>query len=855
MSKQKAYYPNNLRGFASKNDYHGCCNNHCGNGPTLMLQDINGECELVQVHYDDCGNVTSVITKPIDSTEVKSTNGSVTVTEVDPGCFDLAVNFPEIPMDVFVTDIIVQSSAGPNGSTQYQFCAVLNNGTKIPYGPVLDTIALVKSTDGSVNVSGPDADGCFDLSVTHPTYNFLSPDNSIAITDAGNGTFLFTVDHPEDIVQTLCCLDADGTEINVPVVNGKATIPYKPLKLKCELAAGGYQHVEYDAGQQCYVIPYKQPIINHSRMVVNGSVVTHTSGDGIVTSFDFCACPDIVTTMSVNGSTISYVNEDGLTVSFDICAIMQQYCPENVTSLVLNAAGDQFVYTNEIGVQTVVPFCPVCPIETITTLVNNGDNTYTYTNEANATTDIVIPTFTRKDGTQFVDGDTLLSHDQYTAAGAMAGAGDLLMGQDAAGNCLLFAPPSIEQDQRICDVRIVNTPANGQNVYSFEYDVCDINGNVVSTLIANDVPVPTFVDKNGTALTGNIEVFVPSDFAPTNAVPTAGTRLLGLNANGQCRAFNSPVVPTFVSKTGVTLTGTIDVFSPSEFAPTNAVAPTDAQLLGLNANGACRAYDAPPQTNFTNKAGDPILDGALLQASDFAAGTGAEGDLALAQDADGNCKLVPFPEGAEYQDWDGNVIDSESPIVTKNVIEDISCSTSEDVDGVNCMTITKCDGTEEYLSITNRMTNQFNGANAIADLDSATPLGPLAGSETCRTVVPGCCGEHFIVNLYHAYKIRANAQSGLNGSIVLNTQMSIDGGATYTGIGTGGSDEITDPQFADTANQGEISFFDTRETVRLDDPAVVCVRLNVDFNTLEPGALIESTSNSFYVQNLDMRCC
>lgn len=382
MSKQKVYDPANLRGFGS-NKQSQCgsdCNSEpkCEKGPTLLLQTVDGECELVQITYDDCGEVKAVVTKKIDDVEVKSADGTVSVIETEPGCFDLSVNFPEIPMDVYVTDVIVQSQAGPNGSTVYQFCAVLNNGTKIPYGPVLDTIALVKSSDGSVTVSGPDDNGCFDLSVTPPTPSTLTVNGTIVTHVSGDGTVTtFDFCNCPDVITTLTAsptgivsyTNEDGVTVAFDICAIVAANCNSTLTVNAD---GSLTYVD-NAGNITNVPPHV-----HSTLTVSGTIVTHTSGDGTVTSFDFCACPDIVTTMVVTGSIVSYTNEDGVLVSFDICQIIADNCPDTVTTLTLNAAGDEFTYVNEDGVITVVPFCPECVTVTSNdasiTVVQSGTN-------------------------------------------------------------------------------------------------------------------------------------------------------------------------------------------------------------------------------------------------------------------------------------------------------------------------------------------------------------------------------------------------------------------------------------------------------------------------------------------------
>ena len=58
-------------------------------------------------------------------------------------------------------------------------------------------------------------------------------------------------------------------------------------------------------------------------------------------------------------------------------------------------------------------------------------------------------------------------------------------------------------------------------------------------------------------------------------------------------------------------------------------------------------------TAFVDKLGQSISGGALLLATDFAAGSVAAGDLLLAQDAAGNCKLIPSKEcNFEYVPYD-----------------------------------------------------------------------------------------------------------------------------------------------------------------------------------------------------------
>ncbi len=115
-----------------------------------------------------------------------------------------------------------------------------------------------------------------------------------------------------------------------------------------------------------------------------------------------------------------------------------------------------------------------------------------------------------------------------------------IAGDGTAANPWQIPLFELDSDVKICAVRIVNTPVGGQNVYSFEYDLCDKDGNVVDTLVAANVPVPTFSDKQGNPLVGDIELLVPSDFVDrgNNYYEAAG--LHGINSAGECELFSPP---------------------------------------------------------------------------------------------------------------------------------------------------------------------------------------------------------------------------------------------------------------------------------------------------------------------------
>ncbi|KEZ94313.1 hypothetical protein IL45_02215, partial [Nonlabens ulvanivorans] len=107
----------------------------------------------------------------------------------------------------------------------------------------------------------------------------------------------------------------------------------------------------------------------------------YTDEDGVTTQLDFTALVqnlETITTLVDNtDGTFTYTNEAGTPVTIDTNAA------ETLTTLVLNADDTNLDYTDEDGVTTQLDFTALVQnLETITTLVDNTDGTFTYTNEA-----------------------------------------------------------------------------------------------------------------------------------------------------------------------------------------------------------------------------------------------------------------------------------------------------------------------------------------------------------------------------------------------------------------------------------------------------------------------------------------
>ena len=103
-------------------------------------------------------------------------------------------------------------------------------------------------------------------------------------------------------------------------------------------------------------------------------IATHTSGDGTVTNIE-----ETVTELSLNGGTneLEYTDENGTVNSVDLSSLFSSANDTNTASNVNVIA----THTSGDGTVTNIE-------ETVTTLVDNGDNTWTYTSEDGSTTTI-----------------------------------------------------------------------------------------------------------------------------------------------------------------------------------------------------------------------------------------------------------------------------------------------------------------------------------------------------------------------------------------------------------------------------------------------------------------------------------
>ena len=94
--------------------------------------------------------------------------------------------------------------------------------------------------------------------------------------------------------------------------------------------------------------------------------------------------------VTYNGTDFQFVDDTGTLQTIDIQSIVQ--ANETLTELNYDAATNELTYIDENGDPTTIPLVDmVGGAQTITTLADNGDGTYTYTSEDNTQTIIDVP--------------------------------------------------------------------------------------------------------------------------------------------------------------------------------------------------------------------------------------------------------------------------------------------------------------------------------------------------------------------------------------------------------------------------------------------------------------------------------
>ncbi|PZD78085.1 hypothetical protein [Mesonia sp. K7] len=218
---------------------------------------------------------------------------------------------------------------------------------------------LVNNTDGSYTYTSEDG------TMTTFTVGGMMVDN-------GDGTYTFTNPDGTNVTiqgvsQALTILSYDNNTGMISYIDENSTL----TQLDMSLAIDSWE------------------TLTDLKLNPDNIHLDYTDEDGVTNQIDLTTLVqnlETLTTIVANADgTFTYTDENGNATQIDISNL------ETLTSLALNADGKTLEYTDESGTVTTVDLSSVITnFETITTLVDNGDGTYTYTNESGNTTVIDV---------------------------------------------------------------------------------------------------------------------------------------------------------------------------------------------------------------------------------------------------------------------------------------------------------------------------------------------------------------------------------------------------------------------------------------------------------------------------------
>jgi hypothetical protein len=281
------------------------------------------------------------------------------------------------------------------------------------------------------------------------TFMLLHPDGTTVLgvvdkadlTDNGDGTFTFTNNDGTDVI-----FDANSQITNTVTGNliathtnagGTAVNIYETITGFVDNGDGTYTYTSEDGGEFTIQGGFTEVIVNADNSLTftypDGSevnydetlttltqdpdtgAITYTDEDGNTTTFDILNFDMDVTDVTISGSVITFVGENGQPdVALDVCQIVRDNCGATV---VQNLDGS-FTVTGNDGNSETIPYGSVSivtdlntalntkPIathddiqgnivtisETVTSIIDNGDGTQTFTSENG--TQSCIPTCT-----------------------------------------------------------------------------------------------------------------------------------------------------------------------------------------------------------------------------------------------------------------------------------------------------------------------------------------------------------------------------------------------------------------------------------------------------------------------------
>lgn len=501
------------------------------------------------------------------------------------------------------------------------------------------------------------------------TFTGINADGSWSFTDNAGNTFNNPA-FPDVPIRSVCCIGPEGVEIDLPAdAAGKITIPFhRTGVISPDDSVGVFWNV--DLGQYELTVPAGSNTWGEPELALAGGFdfygTPYSPGDHLfVTPSGSVICvPDKVEdTNSDTWGEPQVATGSG----FDFFGV--GYSP-----------GDH-LFVTPTGNVVCVPDKVVNTDTNTHTTVTSADGSVsvvTGTNAAGAPEfDLSVdhPGFLDKDGDPIPDGATLLQPDSFTPSATAPPSNARLLAFDASGNCFAYLPPEgvafNDKDGAPLPtgaslLQITDFAASGITVPpTAQLLGLDANGNCVTYAPPTEGdPLPTFLNKQGDALVGGESLLQLSDFADAAVTLPPTSKILAVAADGSCALYSPPAgvsVPGYVGKDGMAIADGAVLMQLTDFPDAAVAMPATAKVLAVDANGDCMRYELPTGNSVdTNDWGVP--------SSASSPGTDFYGNIYNANDnlfttPDGDVICIPdkitipeIPVVPDYLDKNGDVI-------------------------------------------------------------------------------------------------------------------------------------------------------------------------------------------------------
>ena len=342
-----------------------------------------------EVSYVDENGLTTTLDLNVSTvTNVINGNRIATHTSADGTAVDI---------DETVTTLV------DNGNNTFTYTSEDGTQTTITSG----FTSVVPNGDGTWTYTYPDA-----TQVTLDVCALMVEGNCIQLVDNLDGSF--TLQYGDGTLigswsETLTSISYNGATHDISYIDENGLTTVLDLNVSALTNVINGNRIGTHTSADGTVVDIDETI---TTLVNNGNdTYTYTSEDGTATIIDASETPETVTSISlnVNNTSFDYVDENGTTNNIDLCNIVDN-C-ETLTTLTYNITTNDLTYTDEDGNASVISLADgsisavtntivgnriathndgngnsVDINETITTLVNNGDGTFTYTSENGTTT-------------------------------------------------------------------------------------------------------------------------------------------------------------------------------------------------------------------------------------------------------------------------------------------------------------------------------------------------------------------------------------------------------------------------------------------------------------------------------------